>query len=374
MSGCCAYESLCQGLVMFHEYYLGSIESSSFYEDLKTLPKKTAVITDCHVEKLHAERLIAVLKNCAKEVFLYTFPAGEKLKTRATKEHIENEMMADNFSRDSLVIGFGGGVVTDLAGFVAATFCRGVPLLFIPTTLIGMVDASIGGKTAVNTPYGKNLIGSFYFPEKTYIDLAFLHTLPIEEIRNGMMEAIKHGVIADRQFFLFLRDNAEAILNLDNDLMLNVVSKAIAIKQKILRKDPLEKGKRRLLNFGHTFGHAIELVTQHALSHGEAVALGILAESHLSYSLGFLSKTQLERIIDLIGRYQCKKLSLAPFDADALLQAMRLDKKGTNGKPRFVLLDAIGRAKSFEGRYCEEVDPLFIAQTVNWLNDVMHCH
>lgn len=343
-------------------------------ESLQLLPKKIAVITDHTVEKLYGDRLVANLQAQRKEVCVFSFPPGEQHKNRTTKENIENSMMQNGCGRDCLVIGFGGGVVTDLAGFIAATYCRGVPLVLIPTTLTAMVDASIGGKTGVNSPFGKNLIGSFYLPQQTLVDLSFLSTLPLQELKNGIIEMLKHGLIADKRYFNFLVEHAVSIIELQQHALTSAVTRAIEIKQRIVKQDPHEKGKRRLLNFGHTVGHAIEQHLKYAISHGEAVTLGILAESQLSTSLGLLSKKNNEQIREALKQFQFTFKLNHKLEPAALISAMGLDKKGLEGNPRFVLLETIGKAKKCDGHYCEAVDKPTLLRTLQWLEDVVRSH
>lgn len=338
---------------------------------LDPFPKKVAVITDANVHELYGEAFFDVLHDVGKECYSFVIPAGEQFKTRETKQQIEDDLFTKGLRRDTLIIGFGGGVVTDLAGFIASTFCRGVPLILIPTTLMGMVDAAIGGKTAINLSFGKNLLGTFYLPEATWIDASFLQTLPRDQFKNGLIEVIKHGLIADQSFFCYLNLHMELMLNLNQACIAKMLATSIRIKEEIVTQDPWEKGKRRILNFGHTVGHAIEKTTRYEILHGEAVALGILAESFLSYSLGFLSFEDLESIktciLNLHFSHRC-------VDAQGLSEAMNFDKKSLNGQPRFVLLEKIGKPKGFNGAYCSEVDPALIKDSFFWMKDVMCCH
>jgi len=325
-------------------YFDSKIISSAFFLDtLRGLGHKFAIITDDKVARMHGESLLGVLGKAGLEAAIFTFPSGEENKTRQTKELIEDAMQQARFGRDSCVIALGGGVVSDLAGFVASTYCRGVSYVVVPTTLLAMVDASIGGKNGVNTPFGKNLVGSFYAPEAIFLDPEFLTTLPDSEIRNGITEMIKHGIVADEKHFRKLEE-AEPIENL--------IVESSAIKLLIVEQDPLESGLRRILNFGHTVGHAIETVSQHQISHGEAVAMGMLIESYLSWKQHYLSDEAFNRIKNLIKRYY--PLMKFPFSFEPILETMRLDKKGAVGKPRFVMIKDIGVVMPFDGSYCQE--------------------
>ena len=228
------------------------------------------------------------------EAILFSFPNGEQHKSRATKEKLEDQLFEKELGRDICVIALGGGVTTDLGGYLAATYCRGVPLVMMPTSLLGMVDASIGGKTGVNTPYGKNLVGSIYQPKKVLIDPATLQSLPLKELRNGIVEMIKHGLILDRDYFTYLNEHADQLLELDLSILEKAIFESCRIKREIVEQDDRESGKRNLLNFGHTVGHALENLTHYSLAHGEAVAIGILVESHLAVQLGHLNSNDFD--------------------------------------------------------------------------------
>lgn len=308
---------------------------------------KYALITDAHVAELYGKKFCRYLQQLGYQVEIFSFPAGEVSKSRAIKEQLEDALLQKRFSRDTTIVALGGGVVTDLAGFLASTFCRGVDLILIPTTLMAMVDAAIGGKTGVNTPQGKNMIGSFYFPKQIIVDTRFLSTLPDKEMLCGKMEILKAGLIADRELFLNFSS-----LPLENSL-----EQALEIKRRIIAQDPYEKGRRRLLNFGHTIGHAIEVASSYQIAHGEAVAIGLVLEARISHVMGLLSSEALAQIED---RLPPVNLS---YNRETLLQAMTLDKKSRPGSIRFVLLQDIGAASACEGEYCAEV-PLNVIQEV----------
>ncbi|MGK5595185.1 MAG: 3-dehydroquinate synthase [Parachlamydiaceae bacterium] len=340
---------------------------------LDSLPKKVAVITDTHIHQFYGEAFFKALCEGGKDCAYFVIPSGEQFKTRETKQQLEDDLFAKGLRRDTLIIAFGGGVVSDLAGFVASTFCRGVPLILVPTSLTGMVDAAIGGKTAVNLPFGKNLLGTFYQPQATWIDASLLQTLPKDQLKSGLIEVIKHGLIADEPFFCGLKQHMGALVDLNRPLVEQTLEVAIRIKENIIAQDPYERGKRRVLNFGHTIGHAIEKTNFYEVLHGEAVALGILAESFLSYVLGFLSFEELERIKDTILGLRLR-LSHIRLDEQGLFEAMNFDKKSCDGQPRFVLLEKIGKPKAFNGIYCSEVDPALIKDSFFWIKDVMRSH
>jgi 3-dehydroquinate synthase len=296
--------------------------------------KNIAIITDTCVKKLYGDQLQNSLAERGLKAKLFSFPAGEQSKSREVKERIEDEMFDEGFSRDTLIIALGGGIVTDLAGFVAATFCRGIPYISIPTTLLGMVDASHGGKVGVNTRHGKNLIGAFHRPLDVIVDLTFLQTLPQEELLNGKAEIIKYGLIHTKEI-------------LGKALDVELIEECIRIKKEIVLLDPLDKGIRRILNFGHTFGHAVEKVYGYNISHGQAVALGMVLESNVSFECGLLSKDERDTITDLI---QENGFTLSwDLPHEVIMSALTADKKTMDGSPRFVLLEKIGKAATFNG-------------------------
>ena len=254
-------------------------------------------------------------------------------------------MLAKGFGRDSAVIALGGGVVGDLAGFVAATFMRGVPVLQVPTTLVAMVDASIGGKTAVDTPAGKNLVGAFHPPVAVVIDPHLLATLPLRELRAGFAEVVKHCVIADEPYLREVASNFSELLSARGSTgarMLSAIVRSVEIKADVVSRDEREDGLRKVLNFGHTIGHAVEMVSGFSLLHGEAVAIGMALESRLAEQIG-LARTGTAATI--AGALQAAGLptALPPgFERDAVIEAMRSDKKVRSGKTRFSLPLSIG--------------------------------
>lgn len=328
------------------------IGSGILKEELSSIVSKRAIITDTNVGALYGKKL---------EGTLFTFPGGEQNKTRATKELLENQLFAHGFGKDSTLIALGGGVTTDIAGYVAATFCRGIPLVMVPTSLLGMVDASIGGKTGVNVPEGKNLVGCFYQPTKVIIDISFLKTLPQKELSYGVVEMIKHGLIADPKLF----QDLETRPNID----LEVIQKAVLVKKTIVEEDEKERGKRHLLNFGHTIAHALETLTEYQLPHGEAVAIGLLVESYM----GGLPPDVLQRIHRLLLRYGLS-FKIPLFDEDQLLKVMMRDKKSLLQRPRFAMIKSIGTPIDFGGAYCTHVDELLIRKAIRWMNEDLCCH
>ena len=294
-----------------------------------------ALITDHNVEKLYGQAFYNHLSSLGFDIQLFSFQAGESSKTRATKENLEDALLSEGFNRDTTIIALGGGVVTDLVGFLAATFCRGVELILIPTTLMGMVDAAIGGKNGVNTEHGKNMIGSLYDPKKLYICPDFLKTLPEDEWFNGAVEMLKAGLIADADYFHRFSEIPIA----------EAIERAIEIKRRIISKDLTEQGLRRVLNVGHTIGHALETLSDYQISHGKAVAAGIVLEAEISNEMGILKKEALDQI-----KEKFPPVTLT-YSYEEIYDVMRRDKKAADGCPRFALLEDIGVPFSAEGVY-----------------------
>ena len=341
---------------------------------LNSLSSRFAIITDNNIASLYGEQLRKSLVSSGLEVYLFSFPNGEQYKTRATKEALENQLFEKGLSRDTCVIALGGGVVTDIAGYVAATYCRGVPLVMIPTSLLGMVDASIGGKTGVNLPYGKNMVGCIYQPKKVVIDLSTLKSLPKKELANGVVEMVKQGLIADGKLFEDLEKRSDQLLALDSAVVEKVIFESCRIKKEIVEQDGKENGKRRLLNFGHTIGHALERLTQYSLVHGEAVAIGLLVESYLSVKLGILDQKSLDRIKRILLQYGLPLRLPSRFPIPSILDAMVLDKKSLGGLPRFVMIDAIGSSLAYDSAYCTHVEESLIKNALHWMNDDLCCY
>jgi 3-dehydroquinate synthase len=287
-----------------------------------------AIITDHVVLNLYGERIYRQYKNEGKDVALLSFPAGEAFKTRSVKENLENQLLSLGYIRDTTIVALGGGVVIDLVGFLASTFCRGVPLILMPTTVVGMVDASIGGKTGVNGPGGKNMIGTFYNAAQTVIDYNFLHTLPEKEWFNGRVEMLKAALVWDRDFF----ENFSTFSDFQ------AIQRSRTIKEAIVSQDPYDRGVRRLLNLGHTFAHALEVLSHYRISHGEAVAFGVVFDARISYEMGVLSKDDFSQIQNVFPPI------FLDFSCEEMLQKMRLDKKNSNNLLHCILLQKIGLA------------------------------
>lgn len=341
---------------------------------LSSLASKFVIITDDTIAPLYGEPLYQSLSSSGLEVYLFSIPSGEQHKTRQTKDLLENRLFEKRLGRDTCVLALGGGVVTDIAGFLAATYCRGLPFVMMPTSLLGMVDASIGGKTGINVPYGKNLLGCIYQPKKVVIDPSTLKSLPRKEISNGMVEMIKHGLIADRELFEYLEKHSSKLLNLNSKRIEESIYKSCRIKKGIVEEDEKENGKRRLLNFGHTIGHALEALSNYSLSHGEAVAIGILVESYLSMELGYLNQNSFERIKQIFIQYGLPLELPSRYSVENILNTLSLDKKSLKGKPRFVIINEIGSPLAFESNYCTSINESILIKSLQWMNDALYRH
>ena len=310
--------------------------------------KKFAVITDSIVKDLYAEQIVSLLKDAGYQVDLFVFPAGEKSKVRKTKEDIEDAMLEKGYRRDCCIIAVGGGVVTDLSGFIAGTYGRGVPFINYATTLLAAADASVGGKTAVDTPLATNLIGLFNQPEKVYIDIATWKTLPERQIYSGMAETIKHACLASREFFDYLDAHMEEILSVEKDACIHIAEENCKIKYNVVMKDERESGLREVLNLGHTVGRAIETVSDYDLLHGEAVSIGMVAEVILSHKMGYMTEEERDAVISLLEKAKLPTSIPAYIDRETLVKKLYTDKKVRDGKLRFVIQKGIGDIVEFE--------------------------
>ena len=301
-----------------------------------------AIITDSPVQELVAPKVLALLREAGFDAQVIAFPAGEWNKTRESWATVCDAMLACGLGRDSAAVALGGGVVGDLAGFVAATYLRGIPCVQVPTSLLAMIDSSIGGKTGVDVPTGKNLVGAFHQPRLVVADLDTLATLPAAQLAAGLAEALKHGVIADAGYFEFLEREHAPILGRDGAALERVVRRSVEIKAAVVAEDEREAGRRAVLNFGHTVAHAIEATCKFEVLHGEAVAIGMACETRLAEALGVAVPGTLARLRGALERY---RLPLEPPEAARvgdLVQAMRGDKKVRAGAIRFALPERVG--------------------------------
>jgi len=309
-----------------------------------------AVISDDNVAPLHAGPLMADLAKHGR-TSLHVMPSGEAHKTRDTWARLTDELLAAGCGRDTTIVALGGGVVGDLAGFVAATFMRGVPFVQCPTSLLAMIDASVGGKTGVDTPAGKNLVGAFHTPAVVLADVDLLATLPIEHRRAGLAEAIKHGVIADSAHFAELNEWLPALLAGDATATLDAVARSVEIKSSVVKTDEREHGLRKILNFGHTIGHAIEHASGYALLHGECVAIGMVYEARLAERLGIAEEGTAEQVEGVLTRAQLPVVRPQSLEPEQIVAATRLDKKARSGTAEYALPLRIGKMANAESGY-----------------------
>jgi len=305
-----------------------------------------AVIADATVADLYGERVRALAARVAPADLL-PFPAGEWNKTRAQWEALSDAMSETAIGRDGAVVALGGGVSGDLAGFVAATYRRGIPLVQVPTSVLAMLDSSIGGKTGVDTHHGKNLVGAMHHPRAVVADVALLGSLPEVHLRAGLAEAIKHGAVADRRHVEHLHAHRAGLLARDPDVLTELITASVGIKAGIVEEDAAERGRRAILNFGHTVGHAIEAVSGYATLHGEAVAAGMVVETAIGTALGVTAPGTTASLVEVLEGFG---LPVAPPDIpiDQVLGAMQVDKKARAGAVRFAFLETLGQAAQSE--------------------------
>jgi 3-dehydroquinate synthase len=300
------------------------------------------IITDVNVSAMYGGSLLDRLRGMSLSADIIDFPAGENAKNIGTTIAIVERLLRLGADRKSALIALGGGVVGDMTGFIASTFMRSVPYIQIPTTLMAQVDSSIGGKTAIDLPEGKNLLGTFYQPRGVFIDMKFLNTLPDEDIRNGLAEVIKYGIIDDVAFFNFLEENMRAIKERDREVLEKIVQNSCRIKKGIVEIDEKELGLRRVLNFGHTIGHAIEAESNFTISHGVAVSLGMAAAARISERLYDLPEGDRERIEHLLESAGLSCRIPQTITTDGIITRLRADKKKEGDTIHFVLLKKMG--------------------------------
>jgi 3-dehydroquinate synthase len=304
---------------------------------------KAVIITDAVVKELYADALYTGLANAGFNVTVLDVPAGEDQKSLVIAGRLYNKLTAAYAERTTPVLALGGGVIGDLAGFVAATYMRGVPLVHVPTTLLAQVDSSIGGKTAVDHGRLKNVIGLFYQPIMVVADVETLRTLPPAELINGMAEVIKHAAIRDNHFFQFLDAHMEKIRLLDLSVLQTVVLENARIKAEVVEKDEKETGMRAILNYGHTIGHAVETVSGFELKHGQAVAIGMVAAARIANRMHILNADDLNKLEDIVKEAGLP-VKMPDLDVRQVIEVMKHDKKVQQDRLRFVLLKSIGHA------------------------------
>jgi 3-dehydroquinate synthase len=321
----------------------GLLAGTGLWLKEKGFSGRAVIITDDTVNGLYGDAVKKALTDAGFDTSILSVPAGEEQKSLETAGRLYQGLTGAYAERTTPILALGGGVIGDLAGFVAATYMRGVPLVQLPTTLLAMVDSSLGGKTAVDHGGLKNSIGVFYQPRMVIADVDALKTLPEAEVTNGLAEVIKHAAIRDRDFFNFLDTNMAKARSLDAAVMEKIVLENVRIKAEVVEKDEKELGLRGILNYGHTVGHALETISGFRLKHGQAVAIGMVAAARISRKMGLLTQGDVNRIKSIIEKAGLPT-EIAGYDTKDILQAMRHDKKVLNNKLRFVLLKAIGNA------------------------------
>ncbi len=318
----------------------------------------TAVVTNETVAPLYADRVVKTLEGLGQKVKLIVLPDGEVFKTWEVLQKIFDGLLESSADRKATLVALGGGVIGDMTGFAAACYMRGVRFIQVPTTLLSQVDSSVGGKTGINHPLGKNMVGAFYQPQAVIADLDTLKTLPPKELAAGLAEVIKHGAIADAEFLTWIEKNQEALNACDPAAMEHAVRRSCEIKSQVVAQDEKEGGLRAILNFGHTFGHAIEAGMGYGeWLHGEAVGCGMVLAADLSVRVGLLSEVDASRLKKIIAAL---RLPTVPpnLGIDRYMELMSVDKKAEGGEVRYILLDGIGRAK------IQTVDDALVIQTL----------
>ncbi|SHJ30044.1 3-dehydroquinate synthase [Pseudobutyrivibrio xylanivorans] len=316
-----------------------------FKSDLNKQYDNICIVSDSNVANLYLAELVEICKTLSDNVCSFSFEAGEASKNLNTVSLLYEHLIMKKFTRSSLLIALGGGVVGDLTGFAAATFLRGIDFIQVPTTLLSQVDSSVGGKTGVDFNQYKNMVGAFKMPKMVYMNIGTLNTLDDDNFACGMGEVIKHGLIADKDFYQWLKDNKDKIEAKDYDALAYMVKKNCDIKRHVVEIDPTEKGIRAYLNFGHTLGHAIEKLCNFSLGHGQCVGIGMVCASYLSMKLGHITEDEHKDIINSLKLYNIP-VNVSGLAASDILAASKSDKKMTGTKIKFTILKAIGEAAS----------------------------
>jgi 3-dehydroquinate synthase len=320
---------------------------------------KVVIITNPLIKRLYGDKVIGQLNAAGFETLLLQVPDGEKFKSLEQAGKLYEQLGEFKAERSTPLIALGGGVIGDLAGFVAATYLRGVPLVQIPTTLLAQVDSSIGGKVAVNHGSLKNNIGTFYQPRLVIADISTLNTLPREEFQNGMAEVIKYGVIRDNELFELIENNPQP----QGELLVEMITRCVAIKAAVVEDDEKDTGLRNILNFGHTVGHAIEIVSGYKVKHGQGVAIGMVAAAAVSEQMGYSSRSDTARIKKVITQTGLP-VKIPHLDVNKVIQAMQHDKKRIGGQMRFILFNGIGDAL-----INDEIQPEMLVDLLREMNE-----
>ena len=328
------------------EIFIGFGLLEFLVEDLKERPlgNRLGILTDTRVEEVLGSRLHQLSTRAGLRTDLIAFSPGEKSKQWETIQTIFEELLVRGFDRKSVLMALGGGVVGDVAGFVASLYMRSIPYVQVPTTLLAQVDSSLGGKNGIDLPHGKNLLGTFYQPHRVYIDPATLESLPASEFQNGLAEVVKSAVVRDPELFDFLDANSSGVLERQLKTLRVIIGRCCRIKTKVVMADEKDKAVRQILNFGHTVGHALEAHTDYRLPHGTAVSVGMAAETILAAMTGDLTSQAVQRILGLLKRYGLPTRIPKDCDVERIIDLMHADKKADDGRIAIVSLTGIGEA------------------------------
>ncbi len=307
-------------------------------------PTSVAVVTNQAIARHYCEAALNALRSANLEARLILVPSGERFKTLNTVKKIYDSLLEMRIDRRGALVALGGGVIGDIVGFAAATYLRGIDFFQVPTTLLAQVDASVGGKTGVDLPQGKNLVGAFHQPRAVIIDTLTLKTLPARELRSGLAEVVKHGIIYDQEFFEFLDANAGRLLARQDDVLLEAIKRSVEIKRDVVEKDERESGIRAILNYGHTIGHAIEVLSGYGkYRHGEASSIGMVTEAFLAEIEGIAPAGMAPRVAGTLSKMRLPVEMDRNPDTDAMIRAIELDKKALGGEVRFALPTQLGK-------------------------------
>lgn len=304
---------------------------------------KVCVVSDSSVAEYYLGTVTDITAECVSNVTSFVFPAGEKSKNLSVVEDLYEHLIKEKFDRKDILIALGGGVVGDLTGFAASTYLRGIKVIQLPTTLLAMVDSSVGGKTGVDFRGYKNMVGAFHQPSAVYMNLSTLNTLTEKQYYSGFGEIIKHGLIKDTEYYSYIEKHLSGLNSRNIDVLEEVVSGSCNIKRMVVENDPMEKGERALLNFGHTLGHAIEKLMNFSLLHGECVSLGMVAAGYISMKRNMISESDFNSIINMLKTLNLP-VSISGLSIDNIIETSKSDKKMDAGKIKFILLDTLGNA------------------------------
>lgn len=313
---------------------------------LGTEKKKLCIVTDSHVAEYYLEEVKRYLSGICRQVDVFVFPAGEEYKNLDTVRNLYEMLIQKAYDRKDMLVALGGGVTGDLCGFAAATYLRGIAFIQIPTTLLAQVDSSIGGKTGVDLDAYKNMVGAFHMPSLVYTNVSTLLTLPEIQFISGMGEVVKHGLIKNAEYCYWLMKHHEEIMCRDVKVCQTMILESNRIKRDVVEQDPMEQGERALLNFGHTLGHAVEKLKEFSMPHGHCVAVGFLAAARMSAARGYLTGEEITRLEEMMRSVNLPT-TVSGLDGDAVLEAVKRDKKMEAGQIKFILLRALGRAEIF---------------------------